>query len=307
MRLAVAALWLLHLTLFLTLQARPGRIAIALWTWGPPLLIIATAVVLLGVLRTTLKGRHGWTVRGAVDLAALLLLIASIGVYRTFPSSHDDAPSRVQFRLPLDGPVTVAWGGRSAAVNYHVGVPAERWAYDLLVTANGRSHRGDGASVNDFFAYDRPIRSPSAGLVVHVHDGDPDAVPGRRDVSRSAGNHVVLEVAPDQYLVIAHLRAGTLRAARGQRVARGDVLGHVGNSGNSSEPHVHIHLQDDPAPGHGEGIPLYFSDYVIVRSGEARLRASGASARQAAIAHGMPQGGMRRGQYIGDVVASRAP
>ena len=292
MRLAVAMLWILNLALFLTLQARPGRLAIALWTWGPTMLMSAIAVVLLVILRRTLKGRHGLSARGAIDLTGLFLLLASVGLYRTYPSSHDERPSQVRFRVPLDGPVTIAWGGKSAATNYHVGIPTERWAYDLLITVDGLSHRGNGTAVEDFYAYDRPIRSPSAGRVVHVRDGEPNTAPGRGDPARAGGNLIVLEVAPAEYLFMAHLKAGTILASEGQRVAQGELLGHVGNSGNSSEPHLHLHLQDGPAPDGPEAIPFYFFDYVIVGSGKAVLR-------------GMPQGGMRRRRYVGDIVTSR--
>jgi murein DD-endopeptidase MepM/ murein hydrolase activator NlpD len=251
--------------------------------------MIATAAVLFVIFRRTLNARHGWSVHGAIDLAGLLLLLASIGFYRTYPSSHDETPSQVRFQLPLDGPVTIAWGGPSAAENYHVGIPAERWAYDLLITVNGVSHRGEGTGVGDFHAYDRPVRSPSAGRVVYLRDGAPDAAPGRGDRVRAGGNLIVLDVAPGEYLFIAHLKAGTIRVSGGQRVDQGDLLGHVGNSGNSSEPHIHLHLQNDPEPGGGEAIPLYFSDYLIVGSDNA-------------IRRGMPQGGMRHGRYVGDVV-----
>lgn len=287
----VVPLAILHLTLFLTLHARPGRVAIALWNWGPPALVTVASLLLVFALVTALRNRQIWSWRRASGLTALLTLVATMSVYRTFPSSHDDAPSPVDFRLPLDGPVRVAWGGPTAAANYHVSAPAERWAYDLLVTIDGASHRGDGTAVTDYYAYDRPVHTPAAGLVVEVHDGDPDALPGRPDPRRGGGNRIVLEVAPEQYLFIAHLRAGTIRILPGQRVRQGDVAGKAGNSGNSSEPHVHLHLQDTPVPGGGEGIPFYFSNYLVPKNGRT-------------VARGMPQGGVRRGQYVGDVVTA---
>lgn len=287
----VVPLALLHLALFVTLQARPGRVAIALWNWGPPVLVALASLLLVCALVTALWNRQTWSWRRAGALAGLSALVATMTLYRTFPSSHDEAPSLVDFQLPLEGPVRVAWGGQTAAVNYHVSSPAERWAYDLLVTIDEATHRGDGTTVTDYHAYDRPVRAPAAGLVVDVHDGDPDAPPGRPDPQRGGGNRIVLEVAPGEHLFIAHLKAGTIRVSPGQRVRQGEVVGKAGNSGNSTEPHVHLHLQDTPVPGAGEGIPFYFSHYIVPKDGRTVVR-------------GMPQGGVRRGQYVGDVVTS---
>jgi murein DD-endopeptidase MepM/ murein hydrolase activator NlpD len=172
-----------------------------------------------------------------------------------------------------------------------VSAPAQRWAYDLLITVDGMSHRGAGRMLSDYFVYARPVYAPAAGHVIAVHDGHPDSEPGRPDPVRGAGNCVVLEVAPMQYLVVAHLQAGTIRVQTGDSVGKGDVLGSTGNSGNTSEPHVHLHLQDAPEPGAGEGIPFYFADYVLEDGTK--------------VARGMPEGGVRRGRYIGQIVTAQ--
>jgi hypothetical protein len=289
----VIPLAVLHAALFLTLQARPGRIAPVLWKAGPILLVILASGLLAAALLSSLRSRHTWTRRRAAGLASLILLVMATGAYRTYPSSYDDKPSRVDFRVPLDGPVTVAWGGADARVNHHVINPEERWGYDLLVTVDGVTRRGSTMALTDHYAYDRPVHAPTAGRIVDVHDGDPDAPPGRADRLRRGGNRVVLEVAPDEYLFILHLKAGTIRVAPGQDVREGQIVGHVGNSGNSSEPHVHVHLQDTPEGGLGEGIPLYFSNYVVLDGGQT-------------IRRGIPQGGVRGGAYVGDTIARAA-
>jgi murein DD-endopeptidase MepM/ murein hydrolase activator NlpD len=277
--------------LFLTLQARPGPLGVVLWKWGPPTLVFANALLLGAALVSALRDHQTFSLRRTLGFAGLCLLLATTAIYRTYPSSYDDAPSEVDFLLPFDGPITVAWGGPTSRSNYHVGAPAERWAYDLLVTKDGASYQGTGSRLTDYYAYDRPVTAPAVGRVAVVHDGDPDATPGQPLPQHGGGNRVVIEVAPDQYLTLAHLKAGTIRVAPGQQVKPGDRLGRVGNSGNSSEPHLHLHLQDTLVPGSGEGIPLYFSRYVVLETG-------------AKVARGMPQGGMRRGRYVGDVAIS---
>lgn len=280
---------LLDLALYLVLQARPGPTAIALWTWGPPVIVATAAALLAAALLSAYRTRLTWSWRRMAGLAGICAIIATSGVYQTYPSSHDDQPSRVVFRLPLDGPVTVAWGGPTLRTNYHVGSPAERWGYDFVVTVDGRSHTGDGSAVDEHYAYGRDVHAPADGTVVTAHDGEPDATPGRPDRDRRAGNHIVLDVAPREYLFIAHLQPGSVLVTAGQRVRQGEVVARVGNSGNTSEPHVHLHLQDSATPDRGEGIPLYFSGYRVEGVPEV-------------VQRGLPIGGQRNGVFLGQIV-----
>jgi murein DD-endopeptidase MepM/ murein hydrolase activator NlpD len=286
---AVPLLGLLHLAYALTLYSRPGVAGVVLWHVGRPALTLLGAALLIPPLIGSLRRRQTWNRWRLAGLLAVGLLTGSLLAYRAYPSSYDDAPSQVRFRLPLDGPIRVAWGGPTRDVNYHVVAPGQRWAYDLLVTENHRSHRLDGAQLTDYHAYGRPVLAPAAGRVVVSVDGEPDSPPGGRrwtDLS-PAGNHVILEVAPNEFLVIAHLRPGTVAVGVDQLVEQGERIGEVGNSGNSHEPHVHVHLQDSPEPRLGEGIPMYFHDY----------RHDGRF-----VERGVPEGGRWRGRWVGDVV-----
>jgi murein DD-endopeptidase MepM/ murein hydrolase activator NlpD len=216
-------------------------------------------------------------------VAALGLAVSPMA-FRTYPSSHDDAPSQVRFRLPLNGPLKVAWGGGTPDVNYHVAAPDQRWAYDLLVVKDGPSHRGDGTRLEDYYAYGLPVLAPADGKVVAVSDGDPDMPIGVMGGGRSAGgNEVVLEVAPGEFLVLCHMQPGSIAVKAGDQVTQGQVIGKVGNSGNTSEPHLHVHLQDRPDEDIAEGIPLYFHDYKV---GD-RL-----------VERGIPTGGWPDGQVV---------
>jgi hypothetical protein len=233
-----------HALFLLVVQSRPGLVAVVLWYAAPVILLSGAACLLAIALIRSWQRRE---TPGGVQLAgyaALLLVVASLAVFRTCPSSHDAVPSRIPFRVPLDGPVTVAWGGPTLDENYHAVMPDQRWAYDLLVTRDGMSHQGDGTRLDQFYAYGGEVLAPADGVVLRVEDGEEDAPIGQRRLLRAFGNHVVLEVAPREFLFIAHLQPRSIRAAAGDRVAAGDVIGRVGNSGNSSEPHVHVHLQD---------------------------------------------------------------
>lgn len=286
---AVLVLALLQAVLFVTLHARPGRLGVILWYVGPlGLGVLSLIVLVVGVTWSAVRRPFWASFRGAGYLGLGLIMAVSAKAYRVYPSSHDHSPSLVQFRLPLEGPVTVAWGGGTMDANYHVVAPDQRWAYDLLVTRDGRSFRGTGEDLEDYYAFGLPVLAPAAGTVRLTLDGEPNLpIGGTWDGSNATGNHVVIEVAPDEFLFVAHLQAGSVAVSAGERVYAGQQVGLVGNSGRSTEPHVHLHLQDTPYLHLGEGIPLFFYGY----------RAGGRF-----VGRGMPTGGIEEGRFVGEVV-----
>lgn len=277
---AAPVLALLHVVLLVALHARPGLPGVVLWDLGPTgLTVIAVLVMTYGLLRSV-RARLVWTTGGAAGYACLMAVSAMPLAYTTYPSSRDHHPSEVQFRLPLDGPVTVWWGGPTREVNYHVFAPPERWAYDLLLAEDQRTFRGDGSALSDYYTYGRPVLAPAAGTVLAAHDGVPDTPIGERGGWRNpCGNHVVIGVGSGEFLFLCHLQPGSVSVVAGESVVSGQPLGRAGNSGRSSQPHVHVHLQTTMDPHLGEGIPLRFHDY---RAGDR------------VIDRGIPTGGVRR-------------
>jgi len=170
--------------------------------------------------------------------------------------------TKSRLHLPFEGDWFVYWGGRTPETNYHVVDRAQRFAYDFVIMHDGASHRGEGAAVQDYFCWDEPIRAPAAGEIVSVVDTLPDQKIGRTDARNPAGNHVVLKLAEEEYAFLAHMRQGSIMVTAGEKVSRGDELGRCGNSGNTSEPHLHFHLQTTPELATGEGLPAFFLDYV---------------------------------------------
>jgi murein DD-endopeptidase MepM/ murein hydrolase activator NlpD len=101
--------------------------------------------------------------------------------------------------------------------------------------------------------------------VVTVLDGIPDHDPGKPNpIPHIAGNHVVIQTAPEEFVVIAHFQQNSIRVKEGDKVQAGDVLGLAGVIGQSTEPHIHIHLQNraDLLDPQAIGLPLRFSDYL---------------------------------------------
>jgi hypothetical protein len=132
-----------------------------------------------------------------------------------------------------------------------------------------------------FVAFGQPILAPAAGRVVSVHDGEVDHVARRSQLAlvpyaltqaarvrggtgAIAGNHVILELEDRRgYVVLAHLRAGSIRVGTGDPVTAGQELAGCGNSGNSTQPHLHIQVMDSPDPFTARGLPMSFRDYRV--------------------------------------------
>ena len=127
---------------------------------------------------------------------------------------------------------------------------------------NGISHDGDGTRLTDYYCWDEPILAPAAGTVVAAVDNLPDNPIGSTDAQNPAGNHVVLDFGNGEFGFLGHMREGSVAVSAGERVARGEELGRCGNSGNTSEPHLHFHLQTTADLSNGEGLPAFFEDYV---------------------------------------------
>jgi murein DD-endopeptidase MepM/ murein hydrolase activator NlpD len=134
-----------------------------------------------------------------------------------------------------------------------------------------------------FRGFGMPILAPEGGVVVGVHDGEIDhearrsrpallryaltqASRARQGIGAIAGNHVVIAISPSgPYVAVVHLRRGSVRVVPGDRVAVRDQLGECGNSGNSTEPHVHVQVTDSADWAVARGLPLAFR----VSAGEA--------------------------------------
>lgn len=156
--------------------------------------------------------------------------------------------TKTPLALPFGGTWLVGWGGRTAEQNYHVIAIDQRFAYDFV--------RADGQSWNS------PVCAPAAGVITESVDGLED---DGRNMANAAGNHLVIDHGNGEYSLIAHMRKGTVARKVGDSVRTGDLLGYCGNSGHSSEPHIHYHLQNAPHFGAGVGLPAQFIDYVADR------------------------------------------
>ncbi len=169
---------------------------------------------------------------------------------------------KTELRLPFAGEWYVFWGGRDVIQNYHAAAKDQRFAYDFLAVEGGSTHRGDGSRNSDYHCYERPIFAPGPGVVFEAGDGVAENLPGQKNSKQLLGNYVILDHENGEYSFFAHLKTGTVAVSKGDRVEAGTLLGECGNSGHSTEPHLHYHLQNTPKLFKGEGLPVFFHGYT---------------------------------------------
>ena len=256
-----------------------------IWVWigfGWRILpLVATVAAVLWSARY-LRGRHILPAARPLPLAdtafrgAMVALIA--GMLVNLHTARFAPAGAVDLSFPLEGGrFVVLQGGRVAAQNHHHAVSAQAHATDIVALNDaGRRARGVWPAAFDAYEiFDRAVVAPCDGVVLGMADGAPDMPIGRVDSLRPAGNHVLLSCAVDGAevtLLLAHLRSGSVAVARGDRVSRGALLGRVGNSGNSTEPHLHVHAVRGREAGLGavlanaEAVPLTFDGQFLTRN-----------------------------------------
>jgi hypothetical protein len=173
--------------------------------------------------------------------------------------------------LAANGPDPVA-GHRRALIPIE-GTPAiaQRFAIDYVkVDSSGRTFTGDRLNNASYYAQGMEALAVADGRVVATKDSIPENIPGANSravpitLETVGGNHVIVDIGNGRYAFYAHLQPGSLRVKVGDRVRQGQVLGLVGNSGNSTEPHLHFHLSDSPSPLGSEGIPYVHDRLEVV-------------------------------------------
>ncbi|MEQ9466903.1 MAG: peptidoglycan DD-metalloendopeptidase family protein [Ekhidna sp.] len=166
--------------------------------------------------------------------------------------------------LPFKGEWTVFWGGDSREQNYHVDFTSQKGAFDLIITdKKGRSFSGNGASNEDYYAFGQELIAPCDGEIVLVVDGIKDNKPGELNPTYVPGNTVIIKTEKDEFFFFAHFKQNSIAVKQGDYVKQGDLLGLCGNSGNSSEPHLHFHLQNIEDFNKATGGKAYFEKIEV--------------------------------------------
>lgn len=184
-------------------------------------------------------------------------------------------PPAIVVEPPLQGDNWVAFNGCCESITSHRGavmavngllrVP-ERFAIDWIqLDPSGRAYTGDGAKLSSYKYYGTPIHAVASGVVVNLYDDADEQVPGALakgiTTENIGGNMLVIDIGNGAFAFYAHMQKGSLKVKLGDHVTTGEVIGLLGNTGNSTAPHLHFHVMDGPSPLDANGLPYAFSHF----------------------------------------------
>lgn len=170
--------------------------------------------------------------------------------------------------LAANGPGNTSGHRRTVIPLEGQGRIAQRFATDWVKYGpDGRLWQGDSTKNENWYGYRAPLLAVAPGRVVAVKDGIPDNVPLAPNravpitLETVGGNHVIIDLGGGFYAFYAHIVAGSITVKVGDQVKVGQVVGLLGNSGNSDAPHLHFHLGDRPSPLGTEGLPFLIDGF----------------------------------------------
>ncbi len=267
----------------MTLSALSALALVAIWImppwWMPYGYLTIYLVCLFWRMPRLWRSEWVWP-RSPLELISLILLVP-LGLWGTILTckalgGRVPPPTMESVNIPMplgEGTYLVANGGSTDAVNGHFltldpqtdrqrSYRGQSYAVDL-VKLNNIGLRASGWRPPDPELYEifgEPVFSPCDGVVIRSHDGMPDMRVPETDTTLLEGNHVLINCG-EYAVLLAHLKNGSVPVGTGDRVASGGVIGEVGNSGQTFEPHLHVHIQR-LAP---MGMPLLSGEPVHVR------------------------------------------
>lgn len=242
------------------------------WSWiGYYFRYLLLAILILFLLISwkkvrTLPFRITTTRSQKLSLGFTTLLLILFSVYNLFVfTSYTTSDEAIELTFPLkDGTYYIGQGGNHTQMNYHQAYAPQQYALDIL-KINKLGFRAKGLSPKElekYQIYDDNLYSPCNGKVVETESELPDLIPPETDAENATGNHIAMACEnTDATVYIAHMQHDSVKVSENETVKKGQKIGKVGNSGNTSEPHLHIHAEKD-----GEGIPIRFNGKFLVRN-----------------------------------------
>ncbi|MCL2574796.1 MAG: M23 family metallopeptidase [Defluviitaleaceae bacterium] len=189
-------------------------------------------------------------------------LIANVKHRANMPSV-ENYNCKVDYILPFEGKWTVFNGGVTKDLSHSWDIISQRYAYDFIIMDDeGKSFNDDNTSLQSYFCYGKNVVAPADGIVVKVSNKHKDSrANGTKvfcDTWDIRGNFIVIKHAEGEYSLCAHLVPHSITVQKGEKVTQGQIIAKCGNSGNTSEPHLHFQLQTGKSFFTSAGLPISF-------------------------------------------------
>src|ERR671911_974676 len=229
--------------------------------YQPLVVALGVGALVMAALALVPRRRVQVATNVLVTIGTVFLAIQLVRIY-TPPADP------VAIDPPLAGEWETVAGGRSTLLSHHYSAPFVRDALDFVQLVDGRGYHGDPKRAESWYGFGEPVLTPAEGTVVSVSDIHPDEPIGKTGLTPSYGNHILLEIGNHRYAVMAHLKQGSARVSKGERVRLGQQIAAVGDSGDSLWPHLHIHVQEGPdLDQQARTIPVVIGDVLLIRNG----------------------------------------
>lgn len=174
-----------------------------------------------------------------------------------------DYQTKTLLILPFKGTWLVSNGGRTPETNNHIR-PADKGPQNQLYAYDFRTENtGKEKSLEDYPVFGKEVLAPGDGVVIQVINGAIDVLPGERDRSVGVGNAVVIDHQNGEYSLLCHFKHSSITVKAGDKVKQGEVLGLCGNTGNTTQPHIHFNLQDGPLMHTAKALPAQFAKILV--------------------------------------------
>ncbi|MEE9362284.1 MAG: M23 family metallopeptidase [Cellulophaga sp.] len=178
-----------------------------------------------------------------------------------------DYQTKTDLELPFEEEWYISVGGRTHLEGGHHFITrgsGQRYAYDIAKVVDGSFFSGDGNTNEDTYTFGARLNAPGNGKIIAIENNIEDNTrPGIINDSNLADNYIMIDHLNGEYSMMAHFKKGTIIVSVGDTVTKGQEVGKAGNSGNSTGPHLHYHIQSTPHYLDGIGLPAQFKNYYV--------------------------------------------
>lgn len=239
-----------------------GKIGACIWCsavflTAPSAVVIAFIQIIYFVIRIWKKKRLFWNILFIfITIVYALPVLVLFGVSPITYPTHAKEVDCIEVLTPVENAVCL--GGKEYRT--HAYWPSECYAYDIVM----EPYDIGSGNLNDYKIFGKDVRCPVNGIIIGIENDEPDIAPNSEEFTCSLGNYIFIKAdASDTYIVMAHFMQESIIVSVGEHVDEGVILGKVGNSGTTSEPHLHIqHQRENPLnmkfPVCAEGLPIIF-------------------------------------------------
>ncbi len=207
----------------------------------------------------------------------LAFLLGSVFMATQLARIHWPLPGSqgVVLSAPFHGEWLVLNGGRSSLINLHYGFQNQRYALDIERIFHDQERTAGADKLTSYPSWDQVLYAPADGTITDVVNNIDDNAIGQSDEESPVGNHIVMDIGGENFVLMAHLKKESVLVGVGEKIRAGQPIAKCGNSGNTSHPHLHLQVQNRPkfVQSGVETTPILFTNVGCVRRAAIKRRA----------------------------------